>query len=419
MINSIIQNFLKVRNNFKLICEPLEIEDYQVQTIYDVSPPKWHLAHTTWFFEEFILDRFIPNYKRFHPKYAYQFNSYYNHIGDRIQKDLRGMISRPTLNEVYKYRDYVDEQVNSLTKFIKEEELIEIAKLLLIGINHEQQHQELCLYDIKHIFYTNPLKPIYQNTEMRKQSTIEPIFIDLEAGLIEVGYDNKTDFAFDNEYPKHKVYLNPYRIQNRLITNHEYLEFVNDGAYDNFEIWLSDGWDFIKSNDIKTPMYWENIDGVWQEWTFSGYQNLDLNKPVGHISFFEADAFAKWKNKRLLTEFEWEYAHRRLEHSNEEGFFSEELDNFKVLTKKNDKNKIYQMNGYYWEWTSSPYGAYPGYKQAKGAIGEYNGKFMSSQMVLRGGSYASQKAHMRPSYRNFFQSDKRWLFNGIRLGDDI
>ncbi|MCB0280324.1 MAG: ergothioneine biosynthesis protein EgtB, partial [Calditrichaeota bacterium] len=394
----------------------LETEDYVIQTCYDVSPIKWHLAHTSWFFEEFILKRFVKNYSLFHELYSYLFNSYYNSIGDRVMKDLRGLLSRPTVNDIIVYRNHINEQIDNLFSGNSISEQNELNALLEIGINHEQQHQELMFYDIKHIFYINPTKPIYLEKQSVYWPDLQNKMIEFDGGLLEFGHAGSS-FAFDNEYPRHRAYLNPFAIQNRLVTNGDFLQFIDAKGYNSHEFWLADGWEHKNQNNWQSPMYWENRDNEWFEWQLNGYEKLNLNRPVSHLSFYEAYAYAKWSGKRLPTEYEFEHVAKsnRVELS---GYFCERLiksDSVEIDTSA----EINQLNGYNWQWTRSSYSPYPGYKQSSGAIGEYNGKFMSGQMVLRGGSSATAKSHYRPGYRNFFQPEKRWLINGIRLAEDL
>ena len=412
----LLKQFLSVRQISLTICDPLEIEDYVIQTCFDVSPIKWHLAHTSWFFEEFILKRFYPDYIVFHNQYGYLFNSYYNSIGDRVMKDIRGILSRPTVAEINDYRNYINQYIVKLIDNLETATNEELFSLLEIGINHEQQHQELMIYDIKHIFFVNPTKPIYDKKELTTWPRIKAEMISFDGGLFEFGHKNNF-FAFDNEFPKHKSFLNPFAFQNRLVTNGDYMKFILDNGYNRPELWLADGWDYKHNQNWKQPMYWQKNGETFQEWVLSGFQDIDLNKPVNHISFYEAYAFAKWSNKRLPTEYEFEQVANSNKIETHSGF-AENLYQVPTKTIKTEK-PIKQLNGFAWQWTSSSYSPYPGYKQSSGAIGEYNGKFMSGQMVLRGGSYATDKTHYRITYRNFFQPEKRWLLNGIRLAEDI
>ncbi len=383
--DNLITSFLKTRSDTEEICAPLEIEDYVIQPIVDVSPPKWHLGHTTWFFEEFILAKYDTGYKRFHPEYAYVFNSYYESIGKRVIRTDRGNLSRPTVSKVYEYRDYVTAHLQT---FLEENLNQKIQELVEIGIHHEKQHQELLLTDIKYILGNNPLFPKYNET-----FTENPIanqaseYITFEEGIYEIGYKG-SDFCYDNELGVHNVFLQQYAICDALVSNKEYLEFIADQGYENSLLWHAEAWDWLNKNDIKAPLYWHKIEGQFCQYTLQGLKDLDLNAPVTHLSYYEAFAFSQWKGERLPTEFEWETAHQ---------FFKW---------------------GIRWEWTESAYSPYPNYKKAPGALGEYNGKFMVNQKVLRGGSVATPQDHTRPTYRNFFHPHLRWQFTGLRLVRD-
>lgn len=375
------ERFLNIRHQTEFICKSLKPEDVSVQPAVFVSPPKWHLAHTTWFFEQFVLGKYIKDYQVFHADYAYFFNSYYNTVGDRVARDNRGTMTRPTLDEVLKYRTYVNKE---LSEFISDGISEEIEKLIEIGLQHEQQHQELLIYDIKYIFGHQPAFPVLDNAPHFKHEEQQQQFIPIEEGLYDIGHVG-SDFCFDNELGRHKVYLNDFEISNQLVTNAEYIQFIEAGGYHDFNLWHADGWDFIKSNAIEAPMYWHKDEGKWLTYTLSGLKEIEKTLPANHISFYEASAFAEWKGLRLPTEFEWEVASKQL--------------NF----------------GQLWEWTNSAYLPYPNFTKAEGALGEYNGKFMVNQMVLRGFSIATAKKHSRPSYRNFFHPEMRWQFSGIRL----
>ena len=381
--DTLVSFFLETREHTENICKPLEIEDYVVQPIVDVSPPKWHLGHTTWFFEEFILKPHKPGYKLFHEDFAFVFNSYYENVGKRVIRNDRGNLSRPGVAKVYDYRHYV---TNELKDFLIDEISKELEEILLIGIHHEKQHQELLVTDIKYILGNNPLLPKYDDSFLENPvQDLQQEWISLEEGIYEIGHNNSEKFCYDNELGRHKVYLNDYKISNKLITNAEYLEFLNAGGYKDFNLWHAEGWDWVKQNNIEAPMYWHNIDGEWHQYTLNGLQKINLEAPVSHISYYEAFAFAQWKDCRLPTEFEWEAAQQ----------------NFNWGSR--------------WEWTESAYLPYPNYNKAPGAIGEYNGKFMINQKVLRGGSVATSSKHTRPTYRNFFQTNLRWQFTGLRL----
>ena len=377
------ETYTQIRKHSEQICGPLQTEDYVVQPVVDVSPPKWHLGHTTWFFETFILLPFHKEYQVYNLDYNYVFNSYYEAIGNRVIRTDRGNLSRPGVAEVYAYRAYVD---LAMTEFLKHPLTDEIRELLLLGFNHEQQHQELLLTDIKYIFGNNPLFPVYRAAEatMAEFETAKSEMLVFNEGVYEIGYSG-TGFCFDNELGRHKVYLQPFSISPQLVTNAEYLEFIRDGGYTNFVYWHAEGWDWIRNAHITAPMYWHFIDNVWHNYTLEGLIPLALKAPVTHISYYEAYAFANWRKMRLPTEFEWEVA-----------------------------AKAFNW-GQRWEWTESAYLPYPGFSKAPGAIGEYNGKFMVNQKVLRGASVATPPGHSRATYRNFFHPHLRWQFTGIRL----
>jgi ergothioneine biosynthesis protein EgtB len=371
-----------VRQRSELICKPLKTEDYVVQPIVDVSPPKWHLGHTTWFFETFILTPHAKDYKVFDSNYNFVFNSYYETIGARVIRTDRGNLSRPSVEDVYKYRAYVDE---AMIAFLSTENANALQDLLTLGLNHEEQHQELLITDIKYILGNNPLMPAYNETTSPKAPQEKDTgFVDIQEGVYEIGY-NGNDFCFDNELGRHKVYLQNFKIAKGLVTNEEYLEFINADGYKSHQYWHSEGFEWVKTNHIEAPMYWHLIDGQWFYYTLDGLLPLAMNETLCHISFYEAAAFASWKGMRLPTEFEWEIA----------------AQHFNWGTR--------------WEWTDSAYLPYPGFKRAEGAIGEYNGKFMINQMILRGASEATPPNHSRITYRNFFQAGLRWQYTGIRL----
>jgi len=407
------QAFNDIRAESEAICEPLEVEDYGIQTMPDVSPPKWHLAHTSWFFETFILKPYFSNYKTFDPLFAHLFNSYYEQAGTFHPRPERGLLSRPTVAEVYEYRRHINKNMLELLSDEHHRELIEIRRRTEIGLNHEQQHQELMLTDIKHIFAYNPLKPIYKELNMPSPIEIAELsWHEQPAGIYEVGNIGE-GFSYDNESPRHKVYIEPFRIASRLTTNREFLEFIEAGGYTNPSLWLSDGWKTVQTQNWSAPIYWENRYSDWYEMTLSGQRRLDLDAPLSHISFYEANAYANWKNARLPTEMEWEIIAKDL---SIEGNFRDQ----KYLQPiASSHSSLTQFHGDVWEWTQSSYTPYPGYRAAEGALGEYNGKFMSSQMVLRGGSCLTPQNHMRASYRNFFYPGDRWQVSGIRLAETI
>ncbi|MER3316703.1 MAG: ergothioneine biosynthesis protein EgtB [Allomuricauda sp.] len=375
------EQFLKTRTKTEAICCPLQTEDYVVQPMVDVSPPKWHLAHTTWFFEQFVLVKYEPDYKVFNPDFAYLFNSYYNHMGERTLRQDRGFMTRPSVAKIYEYRNYV---TAAITKVLENNPVDEVQDLVEVGINHEQQHQELLAYDIKYILGTQPTFPSIGDYFMLQEELHRHKWFSFSEGLYEIGHQGN-GFCFDNELPMHKVFVQDFDISNRLVTNGEFLEFIEDGGYRNFDLWHDEGWHFIRNNAIEHPLYWHFNDGTWQQYHFNGLTKLNLHLPVSHISMYEAYAFANWKGMRLPTEFEWEVAAGKLPW------------------------------GQLWEWTNSAYLPYPGFTRAEGALGEYNGKFMLNQMVLRGASVATPEGHERGTYRNFFHASSRWVFSGIRL----
>ncbi|GAB4285912.1 MAG: ergothioneine biosynthesis protein EgtB [Ignavibacteriaceae bacterium] len=407
--------FIKIRKFTEQLCLPLETEDYVIQSMPDVSPAKWHLAHTTWFFEAFILDKYVKNYKPYHRDYYYLFNSYYVLMGDRWIRARRGLLSRPTVKEIFNYREEITKRINEFLADSDEEVLCKTLPLVEIGINHEQQHQELLLTDIKHVLSFNPLRPVYSEREIVNTNNINTEnWIDFDEGIYEIGHSGKS-FCYDNETPAHKEYVNSFALSDRLVTNREYIEFIEDGGYQKQTLWLSDGWATIEKEKWNAPLYWEKNDGEWYNFTLNGFRKVNPDEPVCHVSHYEADAFAAWKGKRLPTESEWEIAADSLKI---EGNFVEG-NKFHTTPLKDNDNRLKQMFGDVWEWTRSAYLPYPGYKPLPGALGEYNGKFMSGQMVLRGGSCATSESHIRKTYRNFFPPEARWQFTGIRLAKDL
>jgi ergothioneine biosynthesis protein EgtB len=375
--------YKEVRKLTEEICTPLQTEDYVVQPAADVSPPKWHLGHTSWFFETFILRPYFMGYQEFDPEYNFVFNSYYQSVGARVIRTDRGNLSRPTVADIYKYREYVDE---AMDKFLCDEPSKEVAELIILGLNHEQQHQELLYTDIKYILGHNPLFPAYSKEYVspKTDNNADENFIKLKEGVYEIGFAGE-GFCFDNELSRHKVYLQSFEISPNLVTNREYLQFINAGGYQDFRHWHAEGWDWVNKNHVTAPLYWHNISDTWHLYTYTGLQPLDLNETLCHISYFEASAYAAWKGLRLPTEFEWEAAAGQFDW------------------------------GLRWEWTESAYLPYPGFVKAPGAIGEYNGKFMVNQQVLRGASEVTSPGHSRVTYRNFFQTHLQWQFTGIRL----
>ncbi len=414
---NLIQRFKSVRNFSHSLCKTLVTEDYVIQSMPDVSPTKWHLAHTSWFFEAFILSKAEKNYKSLHPQYNFLFNSYYIQVGERHTRAYRGLLSRPTVEQVYEYRKYVDKNMLEFLENVDEKIFNEFAFVVEVGLNHEQQHQELLVTDIKHVFSVNPLRPVFREREIKTVGDIPPMeWIKFDEGIYEIGHDGSA-FNYDNETPRHKEFVEPFKLGTRLITNKEYIEFINAGGYKTAPLWLSDGWATVENEKWEAPFYWEKKDGEWWNFTLSGFRKVEPNEPVCHVCFYEAEAFAHWAGARLATEAEWETASSNL---NIEGNFVEE-ENFHpiALTQNVGEKSLSQMYGDVWEWTRSGYSPYPGYKPLPGALGEYNGKFMSSQMVLRGGSCATSKTHIRNTYRNFFPPNARWQFMGIRLAKDF
>ncbi|AOW16644.1 sulfatase maturase [Polaribacter vadi] len=379
---SLLENYQQIRQKTIEFCSLLEIEDYAIQVVDFASPAKWHLAHTTWFFETFILKNQVKDYQEFDKNFNYLFNSYYNNVGKRILQNNRGNMSRPSTSKVLDYRKYVDVKMQEFLKDIADKKVIDLVTL---GLNHEQQHQELLITDVKYMLGHNPLLPSLDSAfNLVKDSNIDTKKIKIKAGIYEIGYQGN-DFCYDNELGVHKVYVDDFEINNHLITNGEYLEFMNSGGYSDFNFWLDEGWTWVNNDKINAPMYWHKIDNEWHYYTLAGLQKVDKNAILSHINYYEASAFAEWKGMRLPTEFEWEIASNNLDW------------------------------GKRWEWTNSAYLAYPRFEKENGAVGEYNGKFMSNKMVLRGASVATSKNHSRNTYRNFFHSSDRWQFTGLRL----
>jgi len=403
-----------VRAASERICDPLVTEDYVVQTVTETSPPKWHLAHVSWFFETFLLTPFLPGYRLYHPRFDYLFNSYYEQLESGYwPRPQRGLLARPTVEEVYAYRCYVDEGMETLLDRCPPTDWSTVEARLRVGLNHEQQHQELLVTDIKHNFAFNPLRPAYRTDLPQSEPSAPPrlSFTDFEAGTSRIGADGDS-FAYDNELPRHPVYLSPYRLANRLVTNGEYVEFMEDGGYKKPGLWLSDGWQTVLREGWAAPLYWERIDGEWVLMTLGGLRPLNPAEPVCHVSYYEAAAFATWAGKRLPTEAEWEHAAEALP---VRGNF---VESGLLHPRPAEGEGLVQLFGDVWEWTASAYLPYPGFRAAEGALGEYNGKFMCGQMVLRGGSCATPADHVRASYRNFFHPHERWQFKGFRLAED-
>lgn len=406
-IQSFAERFHSVRAQTMHLVDPLETEDFVVQPTMDVSPPKWHMAHTTWFFETFILKPQKTGYQLYDEQFPYLFNSYYVTAGERWSRAERGFLTRPTVDEIIKYRKHVDQHIEQWLDGLNEL-TDEIAYTFEIGLQHEQQHQELLLYDIKQILGDNPIFARYTNNFQKpeiKKKALE--WLSVDEGVYHVGYEGD-GFFFDNEKTRHPTYILPFEIGSRLVTNEEYLEFVESGGYSSPGYWMMDGFEYIQSNNIAHPKYWIKLEGEWYAYQLTGLEKLDLNAPVAHVSFYEADAYARWKGLRLPTEFEWEVAAQKYspEVSTEANFVEDQY--YRPIGSSG-------MFGDLWEWTASAYRPYPHYEAPEGALGEYNGKFMINQMVLRGGSYATPRNHIRHTYRNFFHPHLQWLLSGIRL----
>ena len=409
--------YAAVRAQTEALCTPLETEDYVVSSMVDVSPTKWHLAHTSWFFETFVLREYSPSYVPRDDRYAYLFNSYYVQAGERHCRAQRGLVTRPTVEEVYAYRAHVDDAMRDLLAGIGGDAAHPASPVIELGLNHEQQHQELLLTDIKHVFWTNPLRPAYRPRALENAGETPALtWLPVPEGVYRLGHDPDAGggFAFDNEGPAHRVFAESFALGSRPVTNAEYLEFVQDGGYRAAPLWLSNGWATVQQRGWTAPIYWEKTDGVWTEFTLAGTRPLDPAEPVCAISYYEADAFARWAGHRLPTEMEWEIV---ASSAPVEGRFVE-AGLFHPGPASATAAAPQQLYGDVWQWTQSPYVAYPGYSPAPGAIGEYNGKWMSDQWVLRGASCATPRSHARLTYRNFFPSDARWQFAGIRLAKD-
>jgi ergothioneine biosynthesis protein EgtB len=410
----LFEEFSRVRRQSEQLCIPLSPEDMMVQSCAEASPVKWHLAHTTWFFETFLLREFLPGYREFNPDFRWLFNSYYNSVSDQPEKKLRASLSRPPVEAIFDYRRHVRDGIQRLLASNPPEE---VTRRVVLGLHHEQQHQELLAYDIKHALWTNPLRPPYSNepAAFSAPPLSKPEWIPYRGGVLDIGFAGD-GFAFDNELPQHPEYLRPFELASRLVSCGEYLDFIEDGGYQRSELWLSAGWDTVKAEGWQAPLYWRRQDGAWQVYTMYGELPLTelMQTPVCHVSYFEADAFANWSGRRLPTEAEWEVAAQPLPIT---GNLLEDGMLHPIALGEGPAKGPAQMFGDVWEWTASPYIGYPGFRAVPGALGEYNGKFMSSQMVLRGGSAVTPASHIRATYRNFFSPATRWQFSGIRLAN--
>ena len=437
--DSLLNNYQRIRQQSLKLCHELETEDFELQADAFVSPIKWHLAHTSWFFETFVLKN-TPDYQVFHPQFEFLFNSYYNAVGKQYPREKRGLMSRPTVKEVKAYRQYIDQRLHKLLA-TAETLTQEQSDLIILGLNHEQQHQELMLTDLKYNLSFNPLYPIYakakfpleQAPDSNQNSDMEALrFIEFGGGIYNFGHKG-IGFSFDNETPRHQNLVHDFRIAHRLITNEEYCQFIDAGGYQDSQYWLADGWAWVQQNKITAPLYWQfeseggnhKKDQAPQRYEFrlTGYGQLHPQQPVTHVSFYEADAYARWAGKRLPTEYEWEVASKKRKVSgtfvDTKSFHPLQLASSHNTSIDHSKNDIKQLFGDCWQWTQSSYAPYPGFKTPVGAVGEYNGKFMCNQMVLRGGSCVTPKDHLRTTYRNFFYPQDRWQFTGIRLAEDV
>ena len=422
---ALLSRYQAVREATMRLCAPLSPEDLMVQSCPEASPAKWHLAHTTWFFETFVLQEFVATYKPFHPDFHWLFNSYYNSLGDMPEKKLRASFSRPPLDAIHRYRAHVDA---AISVFLQQPVDPKAVQRIVLGLNHEQQHQELIAMDIKHALFTNPLHPAYLEAANREKDEViaPPLeWISFAPGLTEVGTTPDASspevFAFDNETPRHPVFVAPFQLATRLVTCAEYLAFLEEDSYNRPELWLSEGWTVLHEQGWQAPLYWQRDTATksgWSIYTLQGFLPLDdlSETPVCHLSFFEADAYARWAGHRLPTEFEWEYAATQTETQADTNLL--ESGNLHP-TSASHRQGLQQLFGDVWEWTQSAYTGYPGYKPLPGALGEYNGKFMSSQVVLRGGSCITPATHIRATYRNFFAPSTRWQFSGVRLARDL
>lgn len=415
---TLLRAFEETRETSAALAAPLTPEDQTVQSMTDASPTKWHLAHTTWFFETFLLKPFAAAYKPFNGAYEYLFNSYYNAVGEQYPRARRGLVTRPGVEETMEFRTHVDAGVAKLLEYVSDNQFGRVQQLMRIGINHEQQHQELLCTDLKHALSFNPLDPAPYDAPAKTRDQGAPGlgWLSHDGGVLETGVDwELADFAFDNEGPRHKSYVAPFKLADRLVTNGEYLAFMEDGGYETATLWLSDGWARVREEGWRSPLYWREDEDGWSAYSLHGRAAVNPHAPVTHVSYFEAAAFAEWAGKRLPRENEWEVA---AGDAAIEGNFLRPGTSPAPSIVNGATGGLRQMFGDCWEWTQSPYTAYPGYRALPGAVGEYNGKFMSGQMVLRGGSCATPEGHIRATYRNFFYPHQRWQFAGLRLADD-
>jgi ergothioneine biosynthesis protein EgtB len=430
---TLVERYREVRGRTEALCRPLAAEDYVVQSMTEASPAKWHLAHTSWFFETFVLEQGEKDFHPFHPLFRYLFNSYYNAVGPMHERPRRGLLTRPTVKEVYAYREHVDRRLTEFLEHGHPERVAELHPVIVVGLHHEQQHQELLLTDLKHLLSMNPLHPVYREHGAPGTGPAPAVdWLAYDEGLREIGFAGKA-FAYDNETPRHREFVPAFRLADRLVTAGEYLEFMADGGYERPDLWLSDGWATVQEEGWRAPLYWERLEGEWHQFTLGGLRPVRPEEPVCHVSHYEADAYARWAEARLPSEAEWETA---AEGAPILGNFVESdrlhpapLGDRDAVAAQTDPGPAdprdrpaarvpAQLFGDVWEWTQSPYSPYPGYRPPAGALGEYNGKFMINQMVLRGGSCFTPVSHIRPTYRNFFHPRARWQASGIRLAQD-
>jgi ergothioneine biosynthesis protein EgtB len=413
----LLSRFLHVRKKTELLCEPLSMEDYVVSSTEDTSPPKWHLAHTSWFFENFILQRHKPGYEAFQPEFHFLFNSYYKILGNYLAKSKRGILSRPSIDKVYQYRKEITQNVYAFLSTVKDQEFEKLKRLLVLGLNHEEQHQELLLMDIKRNFFENPIRPHYQNNQMNfLYANSDHKWLNLPSGLIKVGASSSSkEFAYDSEKDAHSHWIESCMISSHLVNNDEYLAFIDEGGYENPQYWLSDGWTLKEKENWEHPLYWEKQGQEWWTMSLSGMTPLDFSAPVVHVSYYEAQAFAHWKGCRLPTEFEWELA------ASQEKIFGTFLESgdFDPRPPEDDHEVFSQIHGTLWEWTQSAFLPYPRYEKFQDGLSEYNEKFMCNQFVLRGGSCITPQDHYRITYRNFYYPHMRWQYAGFRLAKDL